>query len=178
MKVAHRLLHATKGEPESQLHDLARLGRSAPHQAEGPQRGGSDAIKVESRATWHQAPVVPQQLPQVAGVAFQVHCQRGALHNDLGLGHARCDGFDVRPKRDCCAVRNGQPAHREVDHQSRVVVRREGVAVYRALGADGEFTTDARAERRGVIARLRSLVVQLPSPAEAVEWLQHGVTRK
>ena len=79
----------------------------------------------------------------------------------------------MRAKWDRRAVRNGQAAHREVDHQPRVLVRREGVAVYRALGSDGELAADAGAEGRGVVARLRPLVVQLPGVAEAVEWLQH-----
>ena len=153
---------------------MARLGRPAPHQPEGPQRRGPDPVEVEASAARHQPPVVPQQLPQVAGVALQVHGERRTLHDDLGLGDPRSNGLDVRAKWDRCAVRDGQAAHREVDHQPRILVRREGVAVYGALGADREFTTDARAEGRGVVARLRVLLVQFPGVAEAVEWLEHG----
>jgi hypothetical protein len=109
----------------------------------------------------------------MASVTFQVNRQRGALHDNLGLGDAGGDGFDVRAKWDCCAVRNGQAAHREVDHQPRVLVRGKGVAMYRALGSDGELATDAGAEGGGVVARLSPLVVELPGVAEAVERLQH-----
>ena len=76
-------------------------------------------------------------------MALQMHSERRTFHDDLSLGDPRSNGLDVRAKWDRCAVRDGQAAHREVDHQPRIFVRRKGVAVYGALGADREFTTEA-----------------------------------
>src|SRR6185436_12147069 len=70
-------------------------------------------------------------------------------------------------------VWNREAAHGEIDHQSCVPVRREGVAVHRTLGADRELTSNARAQVRGVVPRLGPLVEQFPRVAEIVEGLLH-----
>src|SRR6188768_763925 len=128
MQVLLGLLYASQRETESQLQHLAWFGWSAPHQTEGAQRGWSNSIEVQPGAARHQAPVVPQQLPPIARVALQVHCQRDAFYNDFGLGYPGCDGLDVCTQWNRCTVRNCEAAHREIDHWPGVLVGWKGVA--------------------------------------------------
>ena len=173
LQVVAGLLHPAQGEAEAHLDHLAGLGGPTPHQAERAQRGGPDPVEVQARAAVHQPPVVPQQLPPVARVALDMGGERGSLHHGLGLRHSGAEGLQVRPQRDRRAVGDGQPAHREVDDEPGVAVRREGVAVHRGSRAHGQLAADARAEGAGVVAGLGPLVGQLPGLAQTVQRLEH-----
>ena len=102
-QVVPGLLHAAQREAEPELDHLPGLGRAAPHQAEGAQGGRPDPVEVQPGAAVHQPPVVPQQLAPVAGVALQVHGQRGTLDDHLGLG-------DAGPEALCRCARSGTVA--------------------------------------------------------------------
>ena len=173
-QVALGLLDAAHRESETQFDRLAVAHGPRPHEPEGAQGRGAYRVKVEARSAVHEPSVVPEQLPPVPRVALDVHGERRALHDDLALRDPGGDGVQLRAQRNRLAVRDGEAAEREVDHEARVAVPGEGVAVHGALGPHGELGAHARAERGGVAAGGGLLVAQRPRAAERVERLEHG----
>ena len=174
-EVAFRLLGAAQREPESHLDDVAGGRRAEHEQPEWSQRRLTDRVELELATTDHEPAVVPQQLsPSVGGVELGVDGDLDPLEGHLAAGGQRPDPFERRPPGHGRAVVDCQPAVREVEHDPRVLVAREGVAVHRGLRPDGQLAGDARVQRRPVRPGTRVLVVERPGRPELVQRQQHG----